>query len=383
MIYLDHSATTPLDPEVLDAMLPYLTSEFGNASSTYQLGQQARGAIDAARDEAARFLNCEPKEIIFTSGGSESDNLALRGVAHRRRAQGRHLVVSAVEHDAVLKSAEALEDEGFAVTRLAPDAAGTVAPQALRAALRPDTILVSIMHSNNEVGTLQPLRELVGVARAHSQALFHTDAVQSAGKVPLDVHDLGVDLLSISAHKLHGPKGTGLLYVRQGTPIDPQIRGGGQERNRRAGTENVAGIVGLGRALAIAARDLAGSTRHLLSLRNQLTEGVLEAVADSRLTGHAVHRLPHHASFVFAGVEGESVLIQLDRQGIYASSGSACTSGSIEPSHVLLAMGLSRREALGSLRLTLGKGNTRDEVERVLEILPQAVARLREHAPVS
>ncbi len=383
MIYLDHSATTPLDAEVLDAMLPYLTSEFGNASSTYQLGQQARGAIDAARDEAARFLNCEPKEIIFTSGGSESDNLALRGVAHRRRAQGRHLIVSAVEHDAVLKAAEALEDEGFAVTRLEPDPAGTIEPQALRAALRPDTILVSIMHSNNEVGTMQPLRELVAVARAHSQALVHTDAVQSAGKVALDVKDLDVDLLSISAHKLHGPKGTGLLYVRQGTPLDPQIRGGGQERNRRAGTENVAGIVGLGRALAIAARDLAARTSPLPALRDQLIEGVLEAVADSRLTGHAVHRLPHHASFVFAGVEGESVLIQLDRQGIYASSGSACTSGSIEPSHVLLAMGLSRREALGSLRLTLGKGNTRGEVERVLELLPQAVARLREHAPVS
>jgi cysteine desulfurase len=383
MIYLDHSATTPLDLEVLDAMLPYLTGEFGNASSTHLPGQQARRAIDAARDEAARFLNGEPKEIIFTSGGSESDNLALRGVAHRRRAQGRHLVVSAIEHDAVLKAAEALEDEGFAVTRLAPDAAGTVQPQALRAALRPDTILVSIMHSNNEVGTLQPLRELVAAARTYSQALFHTDAVQSAGKVGLDVQDLGVDLLSISAHKLHGPKGTGLLYVRQGTPLEPQIRGGGQERNRRAGTENVAGIVGLGRALAIARRDLAASTRHLAALRDQLTEGVLEAVADSRLTGHPVHRLPHHASFVFAGVEGESVLIQLDRQGIYASSGSACTSGSIEPSHVLLALGLNRREALGSLRLTLGKGNTRAEVERVLEVLPQAVARLREHAPVS
>ncbi len=383
MIYFDHSATTPLDPEVLDAMRPYLTAEFGNASSTHQLGQRARQAIDQARDEAARFLHCAPKELIFTSGGSESDSLALRGVAHRRRARGRHIVISAIEHDAVLKTAEALEDEGFSLTRLFPDATGIVPPEALRGALRKDTILVSIMHSNNEVGTLQPLRELVAETRANSEAVFHTDAVQSAGRVPLDVEELGVDLLSLSAHKLHGPKGTGLLYVRQGTPLEPQIRGGGHERNRRAGTENVAGIVGFGRAMATATRDLPATTRHLQALRDQLIDGVLEAVADSRLTGHPTRRLSHHASFVFEGVEGESVLIHLDREGICASSGSACTAGSIEPSHVLLAMGIPRLEALGSLRLTLGKGNTRGEVERVLEVLPRAVARLRAHAPVA
>jgi cysteine desulfurase len=382
VIYFDHSATTPLDAEVLEAMLPYLTTDFGNASSTYRLGQGARQAIDAARDEAARFLNCEPKEIIFTSGGSESDNLALRGVARRSRAKGRHVVISALEHDAVLRTAEALQDEGFGVTLVPPDAAGTVPPEALRAALRPDTILVSIMHSNNEVGTLQPFPELVQVTRAHSQALFHTDAVQSAGKVPLDVRALGVDLLSLSAHKLHGPKGTGLLYVRQGTPLEPQIRGGGHERNRRAGTENVAGIVGFGRAMAVATRDLAANTRHVTSLRDQLIAAVLEGVPDSRLSGHPTHRLPHHASFLFAGVEGESLLVQLDREGICASSGSACTSGSLEPSHVLLAMGVPHREALGSLRLSLGKGSTRAEVERVAEVLPPAVARLRQHAAV-
>ncbi len=383
MIYLDHSATTPLDPEVLAAMHPYLTTQFGNASSTYRLGQRARQAIDAARDEAARFLHCQPKEIIFTSGGSESDNLALRGVAQRLRARGRHLVVSTIEHDAVLRTAEALENEGFAVTRVSVDETGTIQPEALEAALRPDTILVSIMHSNNEVGAIQPLRALVATTRAHSRAYFHTDAVQSAGKVPLDVDDLGVDLLSMSAHKLHGPKGTGLLYARQGTPLEPQIRGGGHERNRRAGTENVAGIVGFARAMAIATRDGARDTAHVRALRDQLIDGVLEGVEGSRLSGHPVQRLPHHASFLIAGVEGESLLIQLDREDICASSGSACTSGSIEPSHVLLAMGVPREKALGSLRLTLGKGNVRSEVERVLEVLPPAVARLRAHAPVA
>jgi cysteine desulfurase len=382
VIYFDHSATTPLDAEVLEAMLPYLTTEYGNASSTYRVGQRARQAIDEARDEAARFLNCEPKEIIFTSGGSESDNLALRGVARRLREKGRHLVVSAIEHDAVLRTAEALQDDGFLVSLVLPDATGMVQPEALRVALRPDTILVSVMHSNNEVGTLQPFPELVEVTRAHSRALFHTDAVQSAGKVLLDVRALGVDLLSLSAHKLHGPKGTGLLYARQGTPLEPQIRGGGHERNRRAGTENVAGIVGFGRAMAIAARDLAVNTRHVTSLRDQLIGAVLEGVPDSRLSGHATHRLPHHASFLFAGVEGESLLVQLDREDICASSGSACTSGSLEPSHVLLAMGVPHREALGSLRLSLGKGSTRAEVERVADLLPPAVARLRQHAAV-
>jgi cysteine desulfurase len=382
MIYFDHSATTPLDAEVLEAMLPYLTTDYGNASSTYRQGQRARQAIDEARDEAARFLTCEPKEIIFTSGGSESDNLALRGVARRRRERGRHLVISAIEHDAVLRTAEALQDDGFLVTLVLPDATGMIQPEALRAALRPDTILVSVMHSNNEVGTLQPFPELVRVTRAHSPALFHTDAVQSAGKVPLDVQKLGVDLLSLSAHKLHGPKGTGLLYARQGTPLEPQIRGGGHERNRRAGTENVAGIVGFGRAMAAASRDLAANARHVTSLRDQLIGAVLEGVPDTRLSGHPTYRLPHHASFLFAGVEGESLLIQLDRAGVCASSGSACTSGSLEPSHVLLAMGVPHREALGSLRLSLGKGSTRAEVERVAELLPPAVARLRQHAAV-
>jgi len=382
MIYFDHSATTPLDPEVLAAMHPYLTTEYGNASSTYRLGQRARQAIDAARDEAARFLHCQPKEIIFTSGGSESDNLALRGAAARQRERGRHIVVSAIEHDAVLRTAESLETEGFAITRVPPDWAGMIQPEALQAALRPDTILVSIMHSNNEVGTVQPLRALVATTRAHSRAYFHTDAVQSAAHLPLDVDDLGVDLLSMSAHKLHGPKGTGLLYVRQATPLAPQIAGGGHERNRRAGTENVAGIVGFARAMAIATRDGPRDAARVQRLRDQLIDGVLEGVEGSRLSGHPVRRLPHHASFLIPGVEGESVLIQLDREGICASSGSACTSGSIEPSHVLLAMGISREEALGSLRLTLGKGNTRSEVERALEVLPQAVARLRAHAAI-
>ncbi|TMD46095.1 MAG: cysteine desulfurase [Chloroflexi bacterium] len=383
MVYLDHSATTPLDPEVLQAMMPYLTEEFGNASSVYGLGQRARQAIDQARDEVAAFYGVVAKDVIFTSGGTEGDNFALRGIAERNADRGRHIITSTIEHDAVLRSAEALERDGFEVTRLRVDRFGLVDRATLSEALRPDTILVSIMHANNEVGTIEPIRELVAVTRERSDAYFHTDAVQSTGKIPVRVDELGVDLLSMSAHKLHGPKGVGCLIVRSGVRLEPQLHGGGHERNRRAGTENVAGIVGLAKAVGIASRDLTTNTAHLTALRDRLIEGVLDRIPGAELTGHPQQRLPHHASFLFAGVEGESLLLQLDMDGIAASSGSACTSGSLEASHVILALGYPRERALGSLRLSVGKGNTDADIDLVLARLPAMVARLRAMAPIS
>ena len=383
MVYLDHSATTPLEPEVLQAMLPYLTEEFGNASSVYGLGQRARQAIDQARDEVAAFYGVAAKEVIFTSGGTEGDNFALRGIASRNLERGKHIIISTIEHDAVLRSADALEREGFEVTRLPVDRHGIVQPDTLREALRPDTIVVSIMHANNEIGTIEPIAELVAVTREHSRAYFHTDAVQSSGKIATRVDHLGVDLLSMSAHKLHGPKGVGCLIVRSGVRIEPQILGGGHERNRRAGTENVAGVVGLAKAIGIAQRDLEKNTAHLVGLRDRLIDGVLDRIPRAELTGHPVMRLPHHASFLFDGVDGESLLLQLDMEGIAASSGSACTSGSLEPSHVILALGYPRERALGSLRLSVGKGNTDADVDLVLERLPGMVGRLRTMAPIS
>jgi cysteine desulfurase len=383
MVYLDHSATTPLDPEVLQAMMPYLTEEFGNASSVYGLGQRARQAIDQARDEVAGFYGVAAKEVIFTSGGTEGDNFAFQGIARRNRDRGRHVITSTIEHDAVLRSAEAVERDGFEVTRLAVDRFGVVDPEILRKALRPDTILVSLMHANNEIGTIEPIRELVAVTREHSDAYFHTDAVQSTGKIPTMVDELGVDLLSMSAHKLHGPKGIGCLVVRSGVRLEPQMLGGGHERNRRAGTENVAGIVGLARAVGIARRDLDANTVHLTRLRDRLIAGILDRIPHAELTGHPVQRLHHHASFLIEGVEGESLLLQLDMEGIAASSGSACTSGSLEPSHVILALGYPRERALGSLRLSVGKGNTDADIDLVLERLPHMVARLRLMAPIS
>jgi cysteine desulfurase len=383
MVYLDHSATTPLDPEVLQAMMPYLTEEFGNASSVYGLGQRARQAIDQARDEVAAFYGVAAKEVIFTSGGTEGDNLAFQGIAERNADRGRHVITTTVEHDAVLRSADALEQDGFEVTRLRVDRDGLVDPAELRRALRPDTILVSIMHANNEIGTIEPIRELVSVTREQSGAYFHTDAVQSTGKIPTGLGELGVDLLSMSAHKLHGPKGVGCLVVRTGVRIQPQLLGGGHERNRRAGTENVAGIVGLAKAIGIAQRDMAKNTAHLTGLRDRLIAGVPDRIPGVELTGHPVSRLPHHASFLFQGVEGESLLLQLDMDGIAASSGSACTSGSLEPSHVILALGYPRDRALGSLRLSVGKGNTDADIDLVLDRLPGMVARLRAMAPIS
>jgi cysteine desulfurase len=377
MIYLDHAATTPIDPEVLDVMLPYFGEVYGNPSSVYAPGRKARAALDDARDIVAGVLGCESRELIFTSGGSESDNMAIRGVASRNRERGNHIICSQVEHHAVLHTCQDLERHGFEVTYLPVDAEARVLPGDLAAALRPETILVSVMSGNNEVGTLEPVRELAALTHEKSSAYFHTDAVQAFGKVPVRVDDLGVDLLSISAHKIYGPKGVGCLYVRMGTRIDPLITGGGHERNRRAGTENVAGIVGLAKAVEVAARDFDRDSTRLRDVRDRLSDGLLASVTGARVTGDPIERLPHHASFVIDDIEGDSLLMRLDREGVYASSGSACTSGSLEPSHVLLAMGISPREALSSLRLTVGKRTTEADVDAAVEVIQEAVGALR------
>jgi cysteine desulfurase len=377
-IYLDYAATTPLDPRVLEAMMPYLTEKFGNPNSIHAFGREARKAVDEAREKIAALLNCRPSELVFTSGGTESDNLALRGVASAYRQKGNHIVTTAIEHHAVLHTCRALQDEGFEVTYLPVDEHGLVAPEQVAEAITDRTILVSIMHANNEIGTMEPLADIVrAVKEKRPDVLVHTDAVQTVGHIPVDVEALGVDLLSFAAHKFYGPKGVGGLFVRRGFKLVPQLTGGGQERNRRSGTENVAGIVGMAKALEIAVAEMPTEIPRLQTLRDELINGVLVQIPDSRLNGHPTQRLPHNANFSFLGVEGEALLLQLDLHGIAASSGSACTSGSLEPSHVLLALGLSREWALGSLRLTLGRFTTRQHLERVLAVLPSIVEKLR------
>jgi cysteine desulfurase len=377
-IYLDYAATTPLDPRVLEAMMPYLTEKFGNPNSIHAFGREARKAVDEAREKIAALLNCRPSELVFTSGGTESDNLALRGVAAAYRQKGNHIVTTAIEHHAVLHTCRALQDEGFEVTYLPVDEHGLVAPEQVAEAITDRTILVSIMHANNEIGTMEPLADIVrAVKEKRPDVLVHTDAVQTVGHIPVDVEALGVDLLSFTAHKFYGPKGVGGLFVRRGVKLVPQLTGGGQERNRRSGTENVAGIVGMAKALEIAVAEMPTEIPRLQTLRDELINGVLAQIPDSRLNGHPTQRLPHNANFSFLGVEGEALLLQLDLHGIAASSGSACTSGSLEPSHVLLALGLSHEWALGSLRLTLGRFTTRQHLERVLAVLPSIVEKLR------
>ncbi|MFA0731245.1 MAG: hypothetical protein LKKZDAJK_000020 [Candidatus Fervidibacter sp.] len=377
-IYLDYAATTPLDPRVLEAMMPYLTEKFGNPNSIHAFGREARKAVDEARETISALLNCRPSEVVFTSGGTESDNLALRGVASAYRQKGNRIVTTAIEHHAVLHTCRALQDEGFEVTYLPVDEHGLVSPEQVAEAVTDRTILVSIMHANNEIGTIEPLADIVrAVKEKRPDVLVHTDAVQTVGHIPVDVEALGVDLLSFAAHKFYGPKGVGGLFVRRGVKLVPQLTGGGQERNRRSGTENVAGIVGMAKALEIAVAEMPTEIPRLQALRDELIEGVLSQIPDSRLNGHPTQRLPHNANFSFLGVEGEALLLQLDLHGIAASSGSACTSGSLEPSHVLLALGLSHEWALGSLRLTLGRFTTRQHIERVLMVLPPIVEKLR------
>jgi len=384
VIYLDHASTTAVDPRVVEAMLPYWTEHYGNASSIHSLGREAAKAIDEARKTVASILNCEPQEIIFTGCGSESDNLALRGVAfaQRHRSQGNHIITSSIEHHAIGHTCEQLEKYfGFGVTYLPVDRYAMVDPEDVRRAIRDDTVLISVMAANNEVGTIQPIAEIGKIARERGIP-FHTDAVQAGGTLPLDVNDLHVDLLSLSAHKFYGPKGVGVLYVRKGTPLLPIQTGGAHERQRRAGTENVAGIVGLSTALKLAYDHAAENNARITALRQRLIQGVLERIPDAQLTGHPTQRLPNNASFLFKYIEGESILLHLDLLGICASSGSACTSGSEEPSHVILAIGIPRQDAHGSLRLTLGNENTEEDVDYVLQVLPGIVEKLRMMSPL-
>jgi cysteine desulfurase len=374
-IYLDHAATTALDRRVLDAMIPYFTTEFGNASSIYLLGRRAMQAIDGAREEVAQVLNCRPTEIIFTGGGSESDNLALKGLAFAAQKKGRQLLTTPIEHHAVLHTCQYLERFGFEPTYLPVDGHGRVDPDEVARALTDQTILVSVMYANNEVGTIEPIAEIGRICRARKVPL-HVDAVQAGGALPLDVAALNVDLMSLSAHKFYGPKGVGILYARQGVRLLPQLQGGSQERGKRAGTENVAGIVGAAAALRLAYEELPVSGPRIQALRDRLIAGVLQ-IPGSELTGHPTERLANNASFVFAGIEGESILLGLDLLGIAASTGSACTSGSVDPSHVLQALGFSSERARGSLRLTPGKENSVQDIATFLEALPAIIERLR------
>jgi len=377
MIYLDHAATTKPAPEVVEAMLPYLEEHFGNASSLYSLGRESRKTVEASREAAAAFLGCRPQEILFTSGGSESDNLALRGVMWALRERGDHLITTHVEHHAVIHTARALEAQGFRVTYLKCDRFAQVSADQVAEAITPSTTLISVMHGNNEVGTLQPIEAIGRLARERG-ILFHTDAVQTIGQLPVSVREIPCDLLSMSAHKIYGPKGAGLLYRRMGVPLVSQIAGGDQEFGLRASTENVPGIAGLAKALELAYAALqAGEPDRQRRLRDRLIQGVLAGVPDAELTGHPTERLPNNASFRFPRIEGEPLLLNLDMQGICGSSGAACATGEIEPSHVLLAMGYSRREAHGALRLTVGRENTEAEIERVISVLPPLVESLR------
>ena len=386
-IYLDHAATTPVDPEVLAVMLPYFSERYGNPSSIYRLGQEARAALDRARSSAARVLGCQPAEILFTGGATESDNLAVKGVAwHHRLHQAPddpppHVVTTAIEHHAVLHSAAALERQGFAVSYVPCDAEGLVSAADVAAVLRPETCLISVMYANNEVGAVQPIAAIGALAREHGIP-FHTDAVQAAGSLPLRVDDLGVDLLSLSAHKFYGPKGVGLLYVRRGTPIDFQQAGGGQEGGRRGGTENVAAIVGLAAALEKADWLRDAYNAHCAGLRDRLLAGIREVVPAADLNGPAdpARRLPNNLNLAIPGIQGETILLSLDMQGVAASAGSACTTGNSEPSHVLRAMGLSDDRARASLRFTLGRDNTAEEIDEAVEVLAETVARVRELA---
>lgn len=380
LVYLDHAATTPVDERVLEAMLPYLRQHYGNPSSIHRLGRDAARALREAREQVAAILNCTPKEIVFTSGGTESNNLALRGIAFAQRAagRGRHIVVSAVEHKAVLDTAKDLAERyGFEVTVVPVDKFGRVAVEDVAAALRPDTVLVSVMYANNEVGTIQPI-EAIGALCREQGIPFHTDAVQAAGHLPLDVEALQVDALSISGHKVYGPKGVGLLYLRSGTPCWPQITGGGQEGGRRSGTENVPGIVGLAKALTLAHEDRERENARLKELRDHLVREVLHRIPDVYLTGHPTERLPHHASFVIRGLEIQGVLMGLDLAGVAASSGSACTSAAQTPSHVLTAMGIPHEDAVGHLRLTLGRSTRKEDIDYAVNVLADVVERVRE-----
>ena len=381
IIYLDHASTTPADAEVVTAMLPWHSEQFGNPSTVYSLGLTAAHAVQVAREAIAKAIGADADEIYFTSGGTESDDWAILGTAEAQQKKGRHLITSTIEHHAVLESMEYLEKHGYEITRVAVDGGGLVDPESVRRAIRPDTILVSVMHANNEVGTIQPIAEIGKITR-EAGVLFHVDAVQTAGKLPLDVEALGVDMLSVSAHKLYGPKGIGLLYLRKRTRISPLFHGGGQEKGRRAGTHNVPGIMGMAKAFELAGARMGGDADREAALRDRLWQGLSGDIEAIYLNGDPVRRLPNNLNVRLDGIEGEAMILMLDMEGICVSSGSACTTGSLEPSHVLLAMGIPAEHAHGSLRVTLGRGTTAEDIDHFIKVFPPIVSRLREMSPV-
>lgn len=379
--YFDNAATTPVREEVLQEILPYFREYYGNASSIYSIAKESKKALEAARAKVAAAIGATPDEIYFTAGGSESDNMALRGVVNASKKEKKHIITTKIEHHAILHTAEFLETKGVDVTYLSVDEFGKISLEELENAICPETVLISVMFANNEIGTIQPIAEIGEIAKKHG-VLFHTDAVQAVGHVPIDVEKLQVDLLSMSGHKLGAPKGIGAIYIRKGTRISPLIFGGAQEKKLRAGTENIAGIVGLGKAAELAVAEMEETTKKLTALRDKLIYGILESIPDSRLNGHPTDRLPGNCNISFSYIEGESLLLLLDALGIAASSGSACTSGSLDPSHVLMAIGLPHEIAHGSLRLTIDRENTEEQVDFILEKLPGLVQRLRDMSPV-
>jgi len=377
-VYLDHAATTPVDEKVLEEMLPYFTKKYGNASSLHSFGREARDAIERSRERVAQLIGAESEEIIFTAGGTESDNIAIKGIAFR---EGKgHIITSQIEHPAVMATCQHLEKKGFDVTYLPVDKYGMVSPEDVENAIRDDTILITIMHANNEIGTVEPIEEIAKIAR-ENEIVFHTDAVQSVGKIPVNVKRIGMDMLSISAHKIYGPKGVGALYIKKGTKIEAIIHGGGHEKGLRPSTENVPGIVGLGKACELAEKRMEEDMKRMQRLRDKLIKGVLE-IEESYLNGHPEKRLPNNAHFRFAAVEGESLILSLDDKGIAGSTGSACSSKKLKPSHVLMAIGLNEVQAHGSLRLTLGRENTEEEIDYVIEVLPPILEKLRAMSPL-
>ncbi len=380
-IYLDYAATTPTHPDVVKAMLPYFTDVFGNPSSIYVCGQEAKGAVEEARAKIADLIGARSEEIVFTGGGTEADNFALQGIAYANESKGNHIITSSIEHHAVIETCKFLERRGLLVTCLPVDEYGLVDPSDVKKAITDKTILISVMHANNEIGTIEPIAEIGKIAR-EAGIYFHTDAVQTVGHIPVDVNELEVDLLSISAHKLYGPKGIGALYIRKGTKLISFMHGGGQERRRRASTENVPGIVGFGKVVEIARQEMSEEAERLTRLRDQLIKGLLERIDHSRLNGHLLKRLPGNVNISVDFVEGESMCLNLDLEGICASTGSACSSSTLEPSHVLLALGLPHEQAHGSLRFTLGKWTAEEEIDRVIEVLPIVVAKLRAMSPL-
>ena len=380
-VYMDYAATTYVKPEVLETMLPYFTEKFGNPSSFYGISRETKRAIDAAREQVAKALNCEPGEVYFTGGGSEADNWAIKGIASAHRKKGNHIITTKIEHHAVLHTCQYLEKNGFEVTYLDVDSEGFINLDDLRNAITDKTILVSIMFANNEIGTIQPIKEIGEICR-EKNVYFHTDAVQAVGNVPVDVKEMNIDMLSLAGHKIYGPKGIGVLYIKKGIRIDNLIHGGAQERNRRAGTENIAAIVGIGKAIELATENLQEHMEKLIPLRDKLIDGLLK-IPYTYLNGpRGDKRLPGNVNVRFRFIEGESILLSLDFKGVCASSGSACTSGSLDPSHVLLAIGLPHELAHGSLRLTMGEGSNEEQVDYVIEVLPEIIERLRNMSPL-